>query len=445
MPSEANFLTAGEREAGAGCPHCPAEITVGVDVAVCRGCGKVHHRACWDGRGGCGSYACAPANRGGAGASADAALLRISADDLGKASPLPARSAGNGYPVGFGGGAGPTGFVGSAAAPPPMSKEWSRWAIAAFVAGVGSVLLLGATGLPALLLAAIALASLRDHRGYQRRGAGLAAAGLLLGVLGMTGWAVAGVWYFGDTLFGGGGVAHLNFADDLGSVDLEAYEPRIRRAVQANVLVQQGSGWSLSTGSGVILQIAEGEALIVTNRHVVDPDYAGNPDAPASPENLNNGNVEVRMLGQPGQSAKVVWVAPDGIDLALLRTACTADTAKRADWRKGRKPRIGGEVIAVGNPLQLGWTVTRGSLSQIRNHPFGKRTVQVLQTTAAINFGNSGGGLYDAEGFLIGINTWTKDKRAAEGLGFAISVESLLDLKPEGLDLSTGAALPEKP
>jgi serine protease Do len=55
--------------------------------------------------------------------------------------------------------------------------------------------------------------------------------------------------------------------------------------------------------------------------------------------------------------------------------------------------------------------------------------------TAAINPGNSGGGLYDADGRLIGINTLTSDKRFAEGLGFAISLPTLLELAPAQLQL----------
>jgi serine protease Do len=59
----------------------------------------------------------------------------------------------------------------------------------------------------------------------------------------------------------------------------------------------------------------------------------------------------------------------------------------------------------------------------------------VIQTQAAINPGNSGGGLYDKEGYLIGINTWTSDKSISEGIGFAIAMESLLELVPPFLNL----------
>ena len=54
----------------------------------------------------------------------------------------------------------------------------------------------------------------------------------------------------------------------------------------------------------------------------------------------------------------------------------------------------------------------------------------MIQTTAPINSGNSGGGLYDKDGAVVGINTWTEDKQVSEGIGFAISFENLLRLAP---------------
>jgi S1-C subfamily serine protease len=57
----------------------------------------------------------------------------------------------------------------------------------------------------------------------------------------------------------------------------------------------------------------------------------------------------------------------------------------------------------------------------------------VIQTTAPINSGNSGGGLYSKEGFVIGINTWTEDKQVSEGIGFAIALDCLIRFAPREL------------
>lgn len=94
---------------------------------------------------------------------------------------------------------------------------------------------------------------------------------------------------------------------------------------------------------------------------------------------------------------------------------------------------IGGEVFTIGNPQHLDWTLTGGRISQFRLQNRGARQIHIIQTDAPLNPGNSGGGLYDKSGKLIGINTWTNDKRFSEGIGFAIDLRSLLDLDPPGL------------
>ena len=74
----------------------------------------------------------------------------------------------------------------------------------------------------------------------------------------------------------------------------------------------------------------------------------------------------------------------------------------------------------------------------------GTRQIRIIQTDAALNHGNSGGGLYDKSGKLIGINTWIDGNQASKGLGFSISLASLLDLHPPGLRVP-GKKAAEKP
>lgn len=90
---------------------------------------------------------------------------------------------------------------------------------------------------------------------------------------------------------------------------------------------------------------------------------------------------------------------------------------------------VGSEVIAIGNPLgELRGTATAGIISAVnRTIEVEGQTMTLVQTDAAISPGNSGGGLFDASGKLIGIvNAKVSDSRA-EGLGFAIPVNSVLD------------------
>jgi S1-C subfamily serine protease len=180
-------------------------------------------------------------------------------------------------------------------------------------------------------------------------------------------------------------------------------------------------------GSGVILRMTGGDALLATNRHVV---AEGRQDA--DPKKLEG--VQVQLLGQALSPAKVLWLAPHGVDLALVRVPCHSNKARAALWQRGRALQIGQTVFAIGNPHGLGWTQTQGVVSQLRRQTTNGFETRLIQTQAALNPGNSGGGLFDQEGYLIGINTWIHDHRVSEGLGFAIALDTLLALRPEALE-----------
>jgi serine protease Do len=140
----------------------------------------------------------------------------------------------------------------------------------------------------------------------------------------------------------------------------------------------------------------------------------------------------VEQISVPG---RVEWIAPHGVDLAIVSAPIISGEVREAHWDSAASPHTGDDVFAVGNPYGLGWTHSAGDISQVRQRSHDGFSYRVLQTTAAINPGNSGGGLYDAQGRLIGINTMTSDKRMAEGLGFSIALPTLLKLVPEHLGL----------
>src|SRR5262245_22310548 len=106
---------------------------------VCRACGTVHHETCWSGRGGCGSYTCAPARRAAIERDPSEPVLLITQMDLDRAVPLPAA----GLPLRM---APPGGAVWNPAAPPSgagAQTRVSRLAIAAFVCGLAGMPLFG--------------------------------------------------------------------------------------------------------------------------------------------------------------------------------------------------------------------------------------------------------------------------------------------------------------
>jgi len=95
---------------------------------------------------------------------------------------------------------------------------------------------------------------------------------------------------------------------------------------------------------------------------------------------------------------------------------------------------VGQPVLAIGNPFAVGQTVTAGIISALGRHGFGLNNYEdFIQTDAAINQGNSGGALVDAEGKLVGINTAIFSPDTSEGfigIGFAIPVSMIQKVLP---------------
>jgi len=298
-------------------------------------------------------------------------------------------------------------------------------AIAALTVGILGIPLFGiVTGLIAIVLGCLALSG----HSRQWKGAAMAVAGIVLGIIDIAGWTV------GLLIVLDAPALHVAIIDEFepDPKSLNELPVAINRAMKSNVLIQtagdlthlRGSG----IGSGVIVKITDKLAWIVTNRHVIDPNFG---DDEGNTKGLPKGaRLTVKSIGQPLTPGQLVWIAPHGVDLALVTMPVTSKELKSAVWNAEPKTTVGNDVFAVGNPHGLGWTYTAGGISQTRLQTKGPLEVRVIQTSAAINPGNSGGGLYDHDGRLVGINTWTKDKRFAEGLSFSIAFHTLLPLLP---------------
>lgn len=163
------------------------------------------------------------------------------------------------------------------------------------------------------------------------------------------------------------------------------------------------------------------DGIIVTNNHVVE------------------GATKISVAFSSGTTKPAELVGRDpSADLAVVKVAGTnlpALTLGNSDAVK-----VGDEVVAIGNALALegGLTVTRGIISGTDRNvdtQEGGTLVGMLQTDAAINFGNSGGPLLDAHGRVIGINTAIADPTEAQDIGFAIPISRA---KPIIADLRAG-------
>ena len=157
-------------------------------------------------------------------------------------------------------------------------------------------------------------------------------------------------------------------------------------------------------GSGVVVSK---DGYILTNAHVVQDGKAE--------------KIEVLLTNGKKSSAKLLWYDTT-LDLAVIKTDLTG--LKPVEMGDSDKVQIGDKAIAIGNPLGLDLqsTLTSGYISgkdRTINLQNGLQMDGLMQTDAAINSGNSGGGLFDQEGKLIGINT---AKASAEGIGFTIPI-----------------------
>src|SRR6188508_494852 len=157
-----------------------------------------------------------------------------------------------------------------------------------------------------------------------------------------------------------------------------------------------------SLGSGIIWDV---QGHVVTNFHVI---------AQAQ-------QIKVQLKNGKSGTATLVGADPD-TDLAVLKISL--GTLPIMPLGRSDKLRVGEPVLAIGNPLGLGQTVTQGIVSATGRGQLGVSTFEnFIQTDAAINFGNSGGALINANGELVGINTAVLAKNlGVEGIGFAIPV-----------------------
>ncbi len=155
-----------------------------------------------------------------------------------------------------------------------------------------------------------------------------------------------------------------------------------------------------SLGSGVIVSPS---GYILTNNHVVE----------AADE------IKVAFADGKELLARVVGTDPD-TDLAVLRVE--AEKLPAITFGSSENLRVGDIVLAIGNPLGIGQTVTSGIVSGLGRTGLRINTFEnFIQTDAAINQGNSGGALLDARGNLIGINTAILSQSGGSiGIGLAI-------------------------
>ncbi len=205
------------------------------------------------------------------------------------------------------------------------------------------------------------------------------------------------------------------------NIDDTGIAESVAKVYDAVIVVENYSQNQLSvTGTGFVFKVDGDKAYIMTNNHVI----------------AGGDSIKVKFTDNREEEAKVIG-ADTYSDIAVL----SIDKSKIisvADIGSSKDMRVGDTTFAVGAPLDYqvySWSVTRGIISgkdrlvevSLSGNGTSDYVMNVLQTDTAINNGNSGGPLCNANGEVIGITNMKLASDSIEGMGFAIPIETALE------------------
>lgn len=188
---------------------------------------------------------------------------------------------------------------------------------------------------------------------------------------------------------------------------------------------------SESAGSGIIIAQNDTELLVLTNNHVVE----GNDTLTVS--FIDEESVKANIKGTDAERDLAVIA----VQLADIKES-TKNEIVVAQMGDSTKLQVGEQVIAIGNALGYGQSVTTGIVSATQRLLDGFDS-ELIQTDAAINPGNSGGALLNANGEVIGINTIKVATDAVEGMGYAIPISDAQDVITDLMNQKTKTKVAE--
>ena len=200
-------------------------------------------------------------------------------------------------------------------------------------------------------------------------------------------------------------------------------------SVKYNVTTFFGTTEAEATGSGII--ISE-DGYIVTNNHVI-----ASENSSSYYSILEATGISVTLYGEKTEYPATIVGSDAYTDLAVLKIDC--EGLVPATLGDSDSVQVGEFAMAIGNPLGMTSTVTTGIVSALnREIESDDGTVYVtIQTDAAINSGNSGGALVNADGKVIGINTLKLGGEGVEGMGFAIPINSAKSVIDQLIEFQT--------
>lgn len=196
--------------------------------------------------------------------------------------------------------------------------------------------------------------------------------------------------------------------------EVQSYFGQFGRGGRGQMQLQE----TTSCGSGVIIYADDSTLYMVTNYHVVEG------AATLSVTFADSATYEAQLCGYD-----------ESVDIALLKVSIdelSADTLSQISVvtiGDSNDLVVGEQVVAIGNALGYGQSVTTGIVSALDRAVSTDASVSTyIQTDAAINPGNSGGALLNMDGELVGINTAKVSSTEVEGMGYAIPISQVLEL-----------------
>ena len=305
----------------------------------------------------------------------------------------------------------------------------------------------------------------RKKNSWARKAAGITAAAVLFGTV--AGGVMTGVNYVGARLTGladitatapaetegtttaqvpetsaasnNGSTTAVSTVTDVSSIAEKAMPSLV--AINDTMTVEQNNFFGMpqtyqaqSSGSGIIVGQNDTELLIATNNHVV----SGATDMKAT-------------FTDSTQVAAAVKGTDSATDLAIIAVKLsdipsdTMSKIKVATLGNSDNVKVGQQVIAIGNALGYGQSLTVGYISALDREITDENGIQhtYIQTDAAINPGNSGGALLDLNGNVIGINAAKNASTEVEGMGFAIPISKAQEILNNLMTKKTREAVDE--
>lgn len=199
--------------------------------------------------------------------------------------------------------------------------------------------------------------------------------------------------------------------------------PALRRIAESTVVVlapdESGDARYSAIGTGAVIASSADQAWVVTCSHVVIPYIS----TAAVRDPAQTHKVWVEFSDSRGAPGSIVWTAPPPLDVAIVAIEIHAPPPAIEISPSTELLDVGSPVVFIPNPLLHGWQVHHGQVAARKTHDTPAGRFALVHTSLPVVPGDSGSGLYDDQGRLMGLNTWTRyDQEGSHGISLPSEV-----------------------